>query len=114
MDQAVELGNRWASSLVQPLLAAVFQVDTARFELWARENMSILIIVGLLIAAMLIVRVVVHAFTRTLALAVVTLMAVFVTAERASISECSQRCDCNLAGVHVDVPYCREPYERAS
>lgn len=89
------------------LLAAVVELDAER---WVRDHLPVVVMVALTLVTFLVLRLVVRMFTRVVALGVIAALALFVSAERQSIRECSRSCECELVGAIVDIPFCRESY----
>lgn len=84
----------------------------APFEEFARENSPLLGVLILAILAVLTVRLITRALTRMLLLGLFALIALFVVVERDEITECTQTCECQLAGVDTEIPYCNRDLPR--
>ncbi|MDZ7676492.1 MAG: hypothetical protein U5K30_15655 [Acidimicrobiales bacterium] len=78
----------------------------APFEDVARENAPILLVLFLVLLAILIARIIQRAITRSLLLGILVLVGLLVVIERDEINQCAQTCECELAGVDTEVPYC--------
>ena len=91
---------------VGPLLAA------APFEDFARENSPILAIVICGILGVLVARLITRTITRLVLLGLIALIGLFVVAQRDDITECTQTCECELAGVETSIPFCNRSLPR--
>ena len=78
----------------------------APYEEFARDNVPVLVVIACLLAALLVVRLVVKTMTRVVLLATLLMMVLFVYVERDNITECTQTCECAIAGVDVELPAC--------
>lgn len=78
----------------------------ARYEEFVRENSPVLAVVFCLIVALLVVRLVVKTMTRMILLSTLLLLVLAVYVERDDIQECTQTCECAIAGVDVELPGC--------
>ncbi|MCO8128781.1 hypothetical protein NHL50_16340 [Acidimicrobiia bacterium EGI L10123] len=78
----------------------------APYEEFVRDNSPVLAVVFCLILALLVIRLVVKTMTRMILLSTLLLMVLFVYVERNNIQECTQTCECAIAGIHVELPGC--------
>lgn len=78
----------------------------APYEEFVRDHSPILAVIFCLILALLVVRLVVRTMTRMILLSTLLLMVLFVYIERGNIQECTQTCECAIAGVDVELPAC--------
>jgi hypothetical protein len=78
----------------------------APYEEFVRDNSPVLVVIGCLLAALLVIRLVVKTMTRMILLSTLLLMVLFVYVERDNIQECTQTCECAIAGVDVELPGC--------
>lgn len=83
-----------------PILAA------GRYEEWVREHSALLAILVCILLALLIVRRVVRTMTRMVLLGTLLLVSLFLYVERANIRECTETCECSIAGWDVELPVC--------
>lgn len=81
-------------------------IAAAPLEDFAREYSPVLVGAFCLLLALLVVRLVVKTMTRLVLLGSITLLSLFVLVERDNISECTQTCDCTIAGMDTSVPFC--------
>lgn len=65
-----------------------------------------MVVIFCLLLALLVVRLVVKTMTRMILLGTLLLMVMFVFIERNSIQECTQTCECRIAGFDVELPAC--------
>jgi ABC-type transport system involved in cytochrome bd biosynthesis fused ATPase/permease subunit len=84
-----------------PLLLAA-----ARYEEFVREHSPLMAAVVFVLLALLVVRLVVRTMTRVVLLGTLLLLTLFVYVERTNIRECTQYCECTIAGFDIDVPAC--------
>lgn len=84
----------------------------APFEQFVRENSPLLATVVVVILALLVVRLVMRTMTRLILLSLLVLVMVFVAVEHENITECTQTCECTLAGFDTSVPYCNAELPR--
>lgn len=84
----------------------------APFEDLARENSPILAIVICGILGILVVRLITRTVTRLVLLAMIALIGLFVVVQRDNITECTQTCECELAGVDTSIPLCNRALPR--
>ena len=78
----------------------------ARYEEFVRDNSPVLAVIFCLLVALLVVRLVVKTMTRVVLLSTLLLMVLFVYVERENIQECTQACECAIAGIDVELPAC--------
>lgn len=78
----------------------------APYEEFVRDNSPVLAVFACLLVALLVVRLVVKTMTRMILLSTLLLMVLFVYVERNNIQECTQTCECAIAGAHVELPGC--------
>ena len=78
----------------------------APYEEFVRDNSPVLVVIFCLILAVLVVRLVVRTMTRAVLLSTLLLMVLFVYVERDNIQECTQTCECAIAGLDVELPSC--------
>jgi hypothetical protein len=78
----------------------------APYEEFVRDNSPVLVVIACLLAALLVVRLVVKTMTRMILLSTLLLMVLFVYVERNNITECTQTCECAIAGFDVELPAC--------
>jgi hypothetical protein len=73
---------------------------------WFADNL--LLIAGVVLAALtiLVLRVVSDVITRTVLLALIVAVAVFVYANRAPLKACAATCECRVVKQDIDVPLC--------
>lgn len=83
-----------------PLLA------DAPLEDFARDHTPILVVLICVILAILVVRLIQQRITRLLLFGILGLVSAFVIVEREEIRECSRTCECELAGIDTEIPYC--------
>jgi hypothetical protein len=77
-----------------------------RYEEWVREHSPLLAILFCVLLALLIVRLVVRTMTRMILLGTLLLLSLFVYVERTNIRECTETCECSIAGWDVELPAC--------
>ena len=87
-------------SAVGPIFAA------APYEEFVRDNSPVMAVIFCLLVALLVVRLVVRTMTRVVLLSTLLLMVLFVFVERNNIQECTQTCECAIAGIDVELPGC--------
>lgn len=78
----------------------------ARYEEFVRDHSPLLAVTACLLGALLVVRLVVKTMTRVVLLSTLLLMVLFVYVERHNIQDCTQTCECAIAGVDVELPAC--------
>lgn len=78
----------------------------APYEEFVRDNSPVLAVVFCLILALLVIRLVIKTMTRMILLSTLLLMVLFVYVERDNIQECTQTCECAIAGFDVELPAC--------
>ena len=83
-----------------PLYAA------APYEEFVREHSPLLFVLFCVLLALLVVRLVVKTMTRMILLGTLLLLVAFVYVERSNIQECTQTCECAIAGFDVELPAC--------
>lgn len=84
----------------------------APFEDFARENSPILAVIVCAILALLVVRLIVRNTTRLVLLAGLFGLTLFVAIEHENITQCTQTCKCELAGVKTSIAYCNPKLPR--
>lgn len=84
----------------------------APFEDFARENSPVLAIVICGILGILVARLITRTVTRLVLLGLIVLIGLFVVVQRDNITECTQTCECELAGVDTSVPLCNRALPR--
>ncbi len=84
----------------------------APFEDFARENSPILAVIICVVLALLVARLITKTFTRLALLGIIVLAGLFIVIERDNITECTQTCECRLAGVDTTVPACNAKLPR--
>ncbi|MDE0803339.1 MAG: hypothetical protein OSA99_08450 [Acidimicrobiales bacterium] len=84
----------------------------APFEDFARENSPVLAIVICGILGILVARLITRTITRLVLLALIVMIGLFVVVQRDNITECTQTCECELAGVDTSVPLCNRALPR--
>ncbi|WP_436795949.1 hypothetical protein [Actinospongicola halichondriae] len=84
----------------------------APFEDFARENSPILAVIVCVILALLIARLITRTMTRLVLLGIVVLAGLFIVIERDNITECTQTCECRLAGFDTTIPACNAKLPR--
>jgi hypothetical protein len=90
-----------------PYVAAVSWIFAAApYEEFVRDNSPVLVVLACLLAALLVVRLVVRTMTRMILLSTLLLLVLFVYVERNNITECTQTCECKIAGFDVELPAC--------
>jgi len=77
-----------------------------RYEEWVRDNSPVLAVLFCVLLALLVVRLVVKTMTRFILLGTLLLLTLFVYVERANIQQCTQTCECSVAGYDVELPGC--------
>lgn len=85
----------------------------APFEDWVREHSPILAAVVCVILGFLVFRLIARTMTRMILLGILLLLTVFIGAERDEITECTQTCSCQLAGIDTDIPFCDSSLPRS-
>jgi predicted membrane metal-binding protein len=85
---------------VGPILAV------GRYEEFVREHSPLLAVLFCVLLALLVVRLVVKTMTRFILLGTLLLLTLFVFVERDNIQECTQSCECAIAGFDVELPGC--------
>jgi hypothetical protein len=78
----------------------------APYEEFVRDNSPVLAVIFCLLLALLVVRLVVRTMTRMILLSTLLLVVLLVYVERDNIQECTQTCECAIAGVDVELPGC--------
>ena len=78
----------------------------APYEDFVRDHSPLLVVLFCVLLALLVVRLVVRTMTRMILLGTLLLLSLFVYVERANIRECTQTCECTVAGFDVDMPAC--------
>lgn len=78
----------------------------APYEDFVRDNSPVLAVIFCLLLALLVIRLVVRTMTRLILLSTLLLMVLFVYVERDNIQECTQTCECAIAGLDVELPAC--------
>lgn len=78
----------------------------ARYEQFVRDHSPLLAVTACLLVALLVVRLVVKTMTRVVLLSTLLLLVLFVYVERHNIQDCTQTCECAIAGVDVELPAC--------
>lgn len=78
----------------------------APYEEFVRDNSPVLAVVFCLLLALLVVRLVVRTMTRMILLGTLLLLVLLVYVERDNIQDCTQTCDCAIAGFDVELPAC--------
>lgn len=78
----------------------------APYEEFVRDNSPVMAVIVCLLLALLVVRLVVKAMTRVVLLGTLLLLVLFVYVERDNIQECTQTCECAIAGQGVELPGC--------
>ena len=73
---------------------------------WLSDNMLTIAVVVLVVAAIVVLRMVTHAITRLVLVAILVGAGVFVTVERDDLERCTRECECELVGLQIDVPAC--------
>lgn len=86
--------------------SVAFIFAEAPYEEFVRDHSPVLAGVVLLLLAGLVIRLVYKTMTRAILLGVLTVLVLFVYAERHDIQECTQSCTCSVAGVDVTLPNC--------
>lgn len=71
-----------------------------------RDNSPVLAVLFCVLLALLVVRLVVKTMTRFILLGTLLLLTLFVYVERTNIQQCTQTCECSVAGVDVELPAC--------
>lgn len=84
----------------------------APFEEFARENSPILAVIICVILALLVARLITRTVTRLALLGMIVLAGLFIVVERDNITECTQTCECTLAGVDTSIPACNAKLPR--
>ncbi len=84
----------------------------APFEEFARENSPILAVIICVVLALLVARLITKTFTRIALLGAIVLAGLFIVIERDNITECTQTCECRLAGIDTTVPACNAKLPR--
>lgn len=78
----------------------------APLEDFARDHLPILAILICVILALLAARLIHRTVTRLVLFGTLGLVSLFVIVERQEIRECARTCECELAGVDTEIPYC--------
>jgi hypothetical protein len=78
----------------------------APYEEFVREHSPILAVLFCVLLALLVVRLVVRTMTRMILLGSLVLISLFVYVERTNIRDCTETCECTVAGWDVDMPAC--------
>lgn len=78
----------------------------APYEEFVRDHSPLLVVLFCVLLGLLVVRLVVRTMTRMILLGTLLLLSLFVYVERTNIRECTQTCECSIAGVDVEVPAC--------
>lgn len=89
-----------------------FLLAAAPYEEFARDNSPVLAVIVCAALGLLVVRLVVRNVTRMILLAIIVALSLFIAVEHESITECTQTCKCNLAGVDTSIPYCNSKLPR--
>ncbi len=89
-----------------------YLLAAAPFEDFARENSPILAVIVCAILGILVARLITRTVTRFLLLGIIALLGLFVVVERDNITECTQTCECRLAGIDTTVPACNAELPR--
>lgn len=84
----------------------------APFEDFARENSPILAVIVCVTLALLVARLITRTVTRVALLGIIVLLGLFITIERDNITECTQTCECQLAGIDTSIPACNAKLPR--
>ena len=84
----------------------------APFEDFARENSPFLAVLICAILGILVARLITRTITRLVLLALIVLIGMFVVVQRDNITECTQTCECELAGVDTSIPFCNRALPR--
>ncbi len=84
----------------------------APFEDFARENSPILAVIVCGVLGLLVARLITRTMTRLVMLGIVVLAGLFIVIERDNITECTQTCECTLAGIDTSVPACNAKLPR--
>lgn len=93
-----------------PLVGSV--LGQAPFEDFARDNNPLLGVLVCAILAILTIRLITRAVTRLVLLGLFFLVATFVVVQRDNITECTQTCECEIAGIDAEIPYCNPDLPR--
>ena len=78
----------------------------APYEEFVRDHSPLLAVLFCVLLALLVVRLVVRTMTRVVLLGTLLLLTLFVYVERTNIRDCTQQCECDVAGFHVELPAC--------
>lgn len=78
----------------------------APLEDFARDHLPILVILICVILAILSARLIHRTMTRLVLFGILGMLSAFVIIERDEIRECSRTCECELAGIDTEIPYC--------
>ena len=78
----------------------------APYEDFVRDHSPLLVVLFCVLLALLVVRLVVRTMTRLILLGTLLLLSLFVYVERTNIRECTQTCECSIAGFDVELPAC--------
>lgn len=89
-----------------PLYAA------APFEDFVRDNSPVLAVMVCAALGLLVIRLIVKNTTRLVLLAALLGLSLFVAVEHENITECTQTCKCELAGVETSIAYCNPALPR--
>lgn len=93
-----------AAAPVTASLASI--LAEAPYEEFVRDHSPVLVVLFCVLLGLLIVRLVVRTMTRMILLGTLLLISLFVYVERVNIRECTQTCECSLAGFDVELPAC--------
>ena len=77
-----------------------------RYEQFVREHGPLLAVLFCVLLALLVVRLVVRTMTRMILLGTLLLLVMFVYVERSNIRQCTETCECQIAGFDVELPAC--------
>jgi len=81
-------------------------IAAGRYEAFVREHSPLLAVLFCVLLALLVVRLVVKTMTRFILLGTLLLLTLFVYVERSNIRDCTQTCECSIAGFDVELPAC--------
>ena len=88
-----------------PTTVAVLYAE-APYEEFVRDHSPLLFALFCVLLALLVVRLVVRTMTRMILLGTLLLFTLFIYVERTNIRECTQTCECEIAGFDVELPAC--------
>lgn len=88
-----------------PTQVAVILAE-APYEELVRDHSPLLVVLFCVLLGLLVVRLVVRTMTRMILLGTLLLLSLFVYVERVNIRECTQTCECAIAGFDVELPAC--------